>query len=121
MVKTTGQKKNVSWKYQSEVKATLKAGMLVIYGQKKKKTIKVGPLLEKGLSSWGLPGGSDGKASAYNAGDLGLIPGLARSPGEGNPTPVLLPQNSRKNIHFHFIWMLMIKYHKTRRHKNKTK
>ena len=28
--------------------------------------------------------GSDGKASAYNAGDLGSIPGLGRSPGEGN-------------------------------------
>ena len=29
-------------------------------------------------------GSSDGKASACNAGDLGLIPGLERSPGEGN-------------------------------------
>ena len=29
-------------------------------------------------------GGSDGKASAYNAGDLGSIPGSGRSPGEGN-------------------------------------
>ena len=33
-----------------------------------------------------FPGGSDGKASAYNAGDLGLIPGSGRSPGEGNGT-----------------------------------
>ena len=32
----------------------------------------------------GFPGGSDGKASAYNVGDPGLIPGLGRSPGEGN-------------------------------------
>ena len=32
----------------------------------------------------GFPGGSDGKESAYNAGDLGSIPGLGRSPGEGN-------------------------------------
>ena len=31
-----------------------------------------------------FPGGSDGKASAYNAGDLGSIPRLGRSPGEGN-------------------------------------
>ena len=31
---------------------------------------------------FGLPGGSDGKESACNAGDLGLIPGLGRSPGE---------------------------------------
>ena len=30
------------------------------------------------------PGGSDGKESACNAGDLGLIPGLGRSLGEGN-------------------------------------
>ena len=35
-----------------------------------------------------LPSGSDGKESARNAGDLCLIPGLGRSPGEenGNPT-----------------------------------
>ena len=32
----------------------------------------------------GFPGGSEVKASACNAGDLGLIPGLGRSPGEGN-------------------------------------
>ena len=31
-----------------------------------------------------LPGGSDGKASACNVGDLGSIPGSGRSPGEGN-------------------------------------
>ena len=31
-----------------------------------------------------FPGGSDGKASACNVGDLGSIPGLGRSPGEGN-------------------------------------
>ena len=35
-----------------------------------------------------LPGGSDGKASAYNAGDLGSIPGSERSPGEGNGNPL---------------------------------
>ena len=32
--------------------------------------------------------GSDGKVSAYNAGDLGSNPGLGRSPGEGNGTPL---------------------------------
>ena len=31
---------------------------------------------------------SDGKASAYNVRDLGSIPGLARSPGEGNGNPL---------------------------------
>ena len=34
------------------------------------------------------PGGSDGKASVYNAGDPGSIPGLGRSPGEGNGNPL---------------------------------
>ena len=36
----------------------------------------------------GFPSGSDGKESAYNAGDLGSIPGLGRSPGEGNGYPL---------------------------------
>ena len=31
-----------------------------------------------------FPGGSDGKASAYKVGHPGSIPGLGRSPGEGN-------------------------------------
>ena len=35
-----------------------------------------------------FPGGSDGKASVYNAGDLGLILGSERSPGEGNSNPL---------------------------------
>ena len=34
------------------------------------------------------PGGLDGKASAHNVEDLGLIPGLGRSPGEGNGNPL---------------------------------
>ena len=37
------------------------------------------------------PGGSAGKGSACNAGNLGLIPGLGRSPGEGKGYPL---QNS---------------------------
>ena len=52
--------------------------------------------MERGLTSlagpsthWlGFPGGSDGKESAHNAGDLSLIPGLGRSPGEGNGNPL---------------------------------
>ena len=35
-----------------------------------------------------FPGGLDNKVSAYNAGDLSSIPGLGRSPGEGNGTPL---------------------------------
>ena len=36
----------------------------------------------------GFPGSPDSKASACNAGDLGSIPGLGRSPGEGNGYPL---------------------------------
>ena len=36
----------------------------------------------------GLPGSSDGKESACNAGDPDSIPGLGRSPGEGNGNPL---------------------------------
>ena len=47
--------------------------------------------LEKGKSTHsfsGFPCGSAGKESAYKAGDLGLIPGLGRSPGEGKIYPL---------------------------------
>ena len=36
----------------------------------------------------GFPGGSDGKESSCNAGDLGSIPGLERSPGGGHGNPL---------------------------------
>ena len=42
----------------------------------------------------GLPCGSAGKESARNAGDLGLIPGLGRSPGEGKGYPLQATQAS---------------------------
>ena len=44
--------------------------------------------LNLGLLHCGFPSGSDGKASACNAGDLGCIPGLGKSPGEGNGKPL---------------------------------
>ena len=40
------------------------------------------------FSKTDFSGGSDGKASAYNAGDPGLIPGSGRSSGEGNGNPL---------------------------------
>ena len=51
---------------------------------------KVVSLLCNTLSRFvmGFPGGSDGKESTYNAGDLGLIPGLGRSPGDGRGYPL---------------------------------
>ena len=40
------------------------------------------------MANLGLPGSLDGKASAYNAGDPGWIPGSGRSPVEGNGNPL---------------------------------
>ena len=37
---------------------------------------------------WGFPGGSNVRESVCNSGDPGLIPGLGRSPGEGNGYPL---------------------------------
>ena len=45
-------------------------------------------VFHKPYGSDGFPGGSDGKESACNAGDLASIPGLGRSYGEGNGNPL---------------------------------
>ena len=44
-----------------------------------------------GEESTGFPGGTEGKVSACIAGDLGSIPKLGRSPGEGNGNPLQYP------------------------------
>ena len=75
------------------------------------------------LSYKGFPGGSDGKEYACNVGNLGLIPGLGRSPGEekGYPLQYSGLQNSMDSIvhgvtnsqtqlcdfHFHFSFSLL--------------
>ena len=48
------------------------------------------------VSTEGFPDGSDGKESTCNAGDLGSIPGLGKSPGgrAWQPIPVFLPGES---------------------------
>ena len=43
----------------------------------------LGPMLGIGIPRW-----HSGKESAYNAGDLSSVPGLGRSPGEGNDNPL---------------------------------
>ena len=43
-----------------------------------------GSTLKSDWLYWGFPGGSEVKASVSNVGDLGLIPGSGRSPGEGH-------------------------------------
>ena len=56
-----------------------KISQAVQHSEKKKKRFGDLPLY-----LMGFPGGSDGKESACNVGDLGSIPGLGRFPGEGN-------------------------------------
>ena len=48
----------------------------------------MGLKIRKSYMYVGFPGGSDGKESACNAGDPGLIPGTRRSPGEENGNPL---------------------------------
>ena len=43
---------------------------------------------ERTHTHMGFSGGSDDKESAYNAGDLGSIPGLGRSPRRGHDNPL---------------------------------
>ena len=50
----------------------------------------------------GFPAGSDGKGCACNSGDPGSIPGLERSPGEGNGNP--LQYSCLKNIMYRGAW-----------------
>ena len=48
-----------------------------------RKFMVIYPVLRRSRSPLDFPGGSDGKASAHNVGDLGSVPELGRSPGEG--------------------------------------
>ena len=59
----------------------------------------------------GFPCGSAGKESAYNAGDLGLIPGLGRSPGEGT-LPVYLKKKILSYSSILPVRLSEIPYHK---------
>ena len=52
------------------------------------KDINIDIFKEHVIQLWDFPGGSDSKASAYNEGDPGSIPGSGRSPGEGNGNPL---------------------------------
>ena len=49
---------------------------------------KVHEKMQNTVNYRGFPGGSAGKASACNAGDMGFIPGSGRSPEEGNGNPL---------------------------------
>ena len=54
----------------------------------------------------GFPGGSDGKESACNAGDLGSVPQFGRSPGEGNGYP--LQYSGLENSMYRGAWKAIV-------------
>ena len=54
-----------------------------VYTYRNKEKFKTGYLV-----IWGFPDGSGSKVSAHNVGDLGSIPGLGKSPGEGTDYPL---------------------------------
>ena len=58
------------------------------------------------LKALGFPGGSDGKESTCNAGDLGSFPGLGRSPREGNGNP--LQYSGLENFMDRGVWQATI-------------
>ena len=81
-------------------------------------------------NNMGFPSGSDGKASLCNAGDPGLIPGLGRSPGEGNVFFSILAwkipwtqslvgyrpwgrkeSDTTEKLHFHFLSLSWVQRH----------
>ena len=75
--------------------------------------IKLSLLDSTGRRSWGacfspfpfpLTGGSDGKESACKAGDLRLIPGLGRSPGEGKGYPLQHSCHRQRSLTGHRPW-----------------
>ena len=55
----------------------------------------------------GFPGGSDGKESAFNARDLGSVPGLGRYPGEGNETHFNILALKIPWIKYYFVCILL--------------
>ena len=57
-------------------------------GGLKKENRRTSSLLPEVVHLVGFPGGLEGKEFARNAGDLGLIPGLGRSPGGGHGSPL---------------------------------
>ena len=65
-------------------------GLCLVYGYSasKPEILTSRPFKKKKKIRRPLTGGSDGKQSACNAGDLGSIPGSGRSPGEGNGNPL---------------------------------
>ena len=79
------------------------------------------------MTAMGFPGESDGRESACNAGDLGSIPRLGRSPGEGKGYPlqysglenstdfidhgVTKSRTRLSDFHFTLLWLLWLQFY----------
>ena len=66
----------------------LQSPFAVFLEPKKRKSVTTSTFSPFICCEVGFPGGSEDKVFAYNAGDPGSIPGLGRSPGEGNGNPL---------------------------------
>ena len=62
-------------------------------------------LIKSRIRLLGFPGGSDSKESTCNVGDLGSIPGLGRSPGEGHGNPL---HSCLENSHGREDWLATV-------------
>ena len=69
----------------------LKSQFIFYLNSSKHKMVRCLDIKNHSTSFSGFPGSSDSKESTCNAGDLGLIPGSGRSPGEGNGYPFQYP------------------------------
>ena len=100
--------KIICWEFSTSIKQLCKENPRYrrrsnIQKKKQNPTVDSFPAMKRDMSPWiismyqywakGFPGGSAGKESACNAGNLGSISGLGTSPGEGKriPTPVFWP------------------------------
>ena len=98
---------NGSWCHTSQIQILAKNDSLVNWNKlphffhllngDKRSSYFTGCFCGLGELHWTLkhcfPGGSEVKVSACNVGDLGLIPGSGRSPGEGNCNPLLIRES----------------------------
>ena len=75
-----------SWGIDGETVET--ASDVIFWAPKSLQMVTAAMKLKDAYSLEGFPGGSEVKASACNVGDLGSVPGLERSPGEGNGNPL---------------------------------
>ena len=75
-----------SWGIDGETVET--ASDFIFWAPKSLQMVIAAMKLKDAYSLEGFPGGSEVKASACNVGDLGSVPGLERSPGEGNGNPL---------------------------------